>query len=395
MDVRTLIATNLVLLAAYAGALWLLSATQVEMTGVRWLKRALISALAGSALIVLRGKIPDLLSVVAASELIIGAMVLLHTGLIEFVGKRYQRLRADAAILAIMLVLYVPYTYLTPSVAVRVEIYSLAMAAEAAFCMSTLLQADPADRDAAVLSMAAMFGLITVFGVVRAIFTSIHGAPQVLLTNDFYQAIAVLIQILISSGLAFGFVWMTTARLRRELERMVRTDFLTGLLNRRALLDEAEREMARSRRNGSPLSLLVIDIDHFKQINDTRGHSIGDAALCAVADRLKNGLRAHDYLARYGGEEFVMLLPDTGLQDAFGIAERLRTNVNSAPPAFGHDALPVTISIGVAELDSHDEGWDAFIRRGDHALYAAKQAGRNCTAVAEPGGMLTVPSHES
>jgi len=386
MDVRTLIATNLVLLASYAAALWLLSSTQPGMKGVRWLKRTFISALLGSVLIVLRGKIPDLLSVIAGCELVIGALALLHAGLAEFVNRSFKRLWADGAVLTLMLVLYIPFTYIEPSVGERVIIYSLAMATEGALCMGTLLLADPDDRDVSVIAMAGLFGLITIFGVARAIFTLFHGAPDMLMTEDAYQAIAVMIQILIASGLAFGFVWMTTARLRRELERMVRTDFLTGLLNRRALLDEADREIARSRRNASPLSLLVIDIDHFKQINDTCGHTAGDAALCAIAETLRRSRRSYDHLARYGGEEFVMLLPGTVCQDAYTIAERLRTSVDNANAAHanGPCRLPVTISIGVAELESPDEDWDALVRRGDHALYAAKQAGRNCTIIAEP-----------
>lgn len=391
MDIRTLIATNLALLAAYAGALWFLAVTQPGLKGVRWLQRTFVSALAGSLLIVLRGKIPDILSVIAGCELVIGALALLHAGLAEFVNRSFTRLWADAVVLGLMLVVYIPYTYVTPSVGARIIIYSLAMAAESSLCMATLLRADPADRDASVLSMAALFGLITIFGLVRAIFTSFHGAPDVLMTRDAYQAIAVLIQILISSGLAFGFVWMTTAHLRRELERMVRTDFLTGLLNRRALLDEAEREIARSRRNAAPLSVLVIDIDHFKQINDTCGHTAGDAALCAVAENLKRNRRAYDHLARYGGEEFVMLLPGTNGEDAYRIAERLRTALAGTNATAGHHSLPVTISIGVAELESLEEDWDSLILRGDRALYAAKKAGRNRTAVAESAVLQSTP----
>lgn len=379
MDVRTLIATNLVLLGTYAAALWLLSATQPGMKGVRWLKRTFISALVGSILIVLRGKIPDTLSVVVGCELVIGALALLHAGLAEFVGRSFSRLRADVVVLGLMLALYIPYTYIHPSVATRIVIYSSAMAAETALCTGTLLLADPADRDLSVMAMAALFGLITIFGVARAIFTSIYGAPAVLMSRDPWQALAVLVQILISSGLAFGFVWMTTARLHRELERMVRTDFLTGLLNRRALLEEAEREIARSRRNGTPLSVLLIDIDHFKQVNDTCGHTAGDAALCTIARLLLNSRRNYGHLARYGGEEFIMLLPETAGPDAFHIAERLRTSIHSANISPGHSGRAITISIGAAELDSPDGDWDALIRRADHALYTAKLSGRNRT----------------
>ena len=160
-----------------------------------------------------------------------------------------------------------------------------------------------------------------------------------------------------------------------RLERMVRTDSLTGLGNRRLFDERLRQEWRLSRNLGVPLSLLMIDIDHFKRINDTRGHTAGDAVLRKVATLLSTTTRETDTCTRYGGEEFAILLPATEIAKATELAERLRIAVAGA--AIGEN--PVTISIGVAtgEPQAPDFGGLSLVEHADSALYAAKQAGRN------------------
>lgn len=162
-------------------------------------------------------------------------------------------------------------------------------------------------------------------------------------------------------------------RLAQVLEVRALTDFLTGAANRRAGVEALEREAARARREQTPLSFALFDIDHFKRINDTFGHAAGDEALRSVANTLRQAVRVSDWLVRWGGEEFLLLLPGAAEKDAFQLADRLREKVMRA-----HPNPPITVSAGVSELQVGAEPPDAAVKRADARLYEAKAAGRNC-----------------
>ncbi|MEG0150637.1 MAG: diguanylate cyclase [Comamonas sp.] len=159
-----------------------------------------------------------------------------------------------------------------------------------------------------------------------------------------------------------------------ELELLAHSDPLTGLLNRRGFDARMLYALALAKRGNRPLSLLAMDIDHFKSVNDVFGHEVGDMVLQCVAQVLKSRLRVSDVLARMGGEEFIALLPDTSLDTAMELAEELRTRMESAPMPHGQQ---VTLSIGVSCLSDTDMEASGLLRRSDEALYNAKAAGRN------------------
>lgn len=167
--------------------------------------------------------------------------------------------------------------------------------------------------------------------------------------------------------------------LKEELQRQARTDNLTGLANRRSFFEHAEEALSRSRRHGHPLSLIAIDIDHFKQINDDYGHPAGDRVLQDFAGCCNSALREEDLCARTGGEEFCVLLPDTGHDAALVLAERLREMTQDCRPLPEHPALQATISLGVACLGEGDTNFGSLFSRADRALYRAKDLGRNRT----------------
>ncbi|MBI2072760.1 MAG: diguanylate cyclase [Gemmatimonadetes bacterium] len=163
---------------------------------------------------------------------------------------------------------------------------------------------------------------------------------------------------------------------REELERLSRTDGLTGLPNRRHLMETLEKEARRAQRNARPFALLMIDVDHFKRYNDAFGHLAGDDVLKRVADALQGTVRTADYAARYGGEEFIALLPETPLDSALEVAERIRTRM--AEEEFGTNGSRVTLSIGLGEFPTDGATPEAVIAAADGALYRAKEHGRNC-----------------
>jgi diguanylate cyclase (GGDEF)-like protein len=154
------------------------------------------------------------------------------------------------------------------------------------------------------------------------------------------------------------------------------TDALTGLANRRGFDQELSQRVARRRRGGPPLSLVLVDVDHFKRFNDEHGHQAGDAVLSQVADVLTESTRQMDFLARYGGEEFSVVLPGTTLEEAKVVAERIRGAVEKRAFKFHGKQLHVTVSAGLAEADIKEEE-AALLGRTDAAMYAAKNAGRN------------------
>lgn len=165
-------------------------------------------------------------------------------------------------------------------------------------------------------------------------------------------------------------------QLEARLEHMVNTDALTNLASRRRILEILEQEHGRASRYGSPLAILAVDIDHFKQINDNHGHDAGDEALRAFASVLRSGLRSHDSAGRMGGEEFMVVLPETGPDEALQVAERLRAMVAELAVCVDKKVIRLTTSIGIASLDSCATV-EELIKAADHALYAAKDAGRN------------------
>lgn len=173
----------------------------------------------------------------------------------------------------------------------------------------------------------------------------------------------------------------TVRRAERQLVTLASTDPLTGLSNRRNLIDQAEQALTRSRDAGQPTALVIADIDHFKHINDAHGHEAGDRTIVHVAALLARCCRAQDIAARWGGEEFLVLLPATDTGAAILVAERIRAAVAAQPLAHGSTAIAVTLSLGVAEVARHETLGPA-IARADHALYRSKEDGRNRVTMA-------------
>jgi diguanylate cyclase (GGDEF)-like protein len=167
------------------------------------------------------------------------------------------------------------------------------------------------------------------------------------------------------------------ARLFEETRRLAITDGLTGVYNRRHFMTLATREWQRARRYHRPLAVIMLDIDHFKWVNDTYGHAVGDDVLQQVAQRCRAGLREVDILARYGGEEFVILLPDTTGAAAQTTAERLGQLIGHKPYPTAEGKLLITASLGVAHAEADISSVSALLDLADQALYAAKAAGRN------------------
>lgn len=200
----------------------------------------------------------------------------------------------------------------------------------------------------------------------------------------------------LSAAFGFAVAWLIfakgpqTARQHDSgtLVSEARTDALTGLKNRRSFNEELNRQFAQRQRQRIVFSLLLIDLDHFKQVNDTHGHPAGDLVLKTIAELLIKTLREMDLVYRFGGDEFAVICPGSQLREAAAAAERIRRAVETTPLQLKHQGLSLTLSIGVAEVRD-SEITDGLLQRADEALYAAKHAGRNRVRLHD--GKLCVP----
>jgi len=186
-------------------------------------------------------------------------------------------------------------------------------------------------------------------------------------------------------AMSLGFLLLLREKQELETERLAMTDALTGVYNRRTLFDLGEKEISRARRTGASLSVIILDLDHFKRINDKYGHLGGDAVLLRFVEVVRGCLRQSDVLTRYGGEEFCIILPDVGIAGAKVVGERIRATVEASTFFVGAIPLKVTSSVGVAALPNGggEVTLSTLVARADQALYIAKRDGRNRVSVAK------------
>uniref|UniRef100_B8DNJ7 diguanylate cyclase n=1 Tax=Nitratidesulfovibrio vulgaris (strain DSM 19637 / Miyazaki F) TaxID=883 RepID=B8DNJ7_NITV9 len=213
------------------------------------------------------------------------------------------------------------------------------------------------DRRQVRFHFAVLCGLAVLGTLLSAVIYTLHNHSQLRIIEGNNQALT---------------------RLNEELRRIAERDHLTGCFNRRRLDEAMNAELARSARSGHPLALAMLDLDHFKAVNDQHGHGVGDAMLAHVTEIIRNQLREPDLLARVGGEEFALLLPDTGEREAVTLLERVRRKVQETPLPHADGPIPMTVSAGVAESRPDIEP-GRWMHVADAALYMAKRCGRNRT----------------
>jgi diguanylate cyclase (GGDEF)-like protein len=192
-------------------------------------------------------------------------------------------------------------------------------------------------------------------------------------------ALAALLGLLVAT--AQGAQRRAQQRHEAQLLEACRFDSLSGAMSRAYLNERGARDVSLARRHGRPLAVAMIDIDHFKRVNDTHGHATGDAVIRALAATCRNSLRHEDYVGRIGGEEFVCVMPETAASEAMACAERIRTNFARVHLSCPTGEVSATVSIGVAVLGDQD-GWDALLGEADAAMYRAKHGGRNRSVLA-------------
>lgn len=330
----------------------------------------------GLFLIGLRFLIPDALSIVVANTLLVASIAYMITVARIFYGRPPAwNLLAGVSILTFVLFGY--FTLLRNDLVVRVFIYSTI----AAILVHLIARefARPIENEAwsgpRLLLRMALYAYA--LSMLLRMLLILSGMEQDTLTPKTGNALAYIVGTMINGFWPLALALLVGQRLEGQQRRLARTDPLTGILNRRGFEDRMEHELARSRRTGETVSMLLLDIDLFKRINDLFGHQAGDYALVRFAGRIGDNLREIDSFGRLGGEEFAVLLPATSHAKSFEAAERLRNSI--AGMEFKADGKPytMTISIGVASNDSDGNDFAGLYGEADRRLYAAKETGRN------------------
>ncbi|TRZ55626.1 MAG: GGDEF domain-containing protein [Rhodocyclaceae bacterium] len=329
----------------------------------------------GSFGLALRGMVPDFFSIVLANALTLAWLL--------FVLRSVRQRREPGSNvfgwsvigLSVLLLLY--FTYLLPDTQIRIVITSVAMAILVVRPVLALLAAIPGvSRRAKIFTAICLAGLGLVM-VARAVLTTKWGANADFLGPDFIQFASNLLFAMFAVLATLGIFWIEAEQLQADLARLAMFDSLTATLNRRAFMLEYERELSRCQREKIGLALAIFDLDHFKDVNDTHGHVVGDEVLRRVADILRGSLRGHDVLGRYGGEEFALLMPGADIAAAIAGTERARLAVGERPIKAGRLSIQITVSAGVAAYGADGLDWESLLRSADAALYEAKRAGRN------------------
>lgn len=353
--------------------------------GLRWWSLGLLLNAAAYALFSLRGRIPDGLSVLAANLTLGAVFVCMLMAVRQFYGLRMPW-RAVAALMGVLLVLLLVFQQ---HFMARVIVVSLVLGALTAWVLWDLVSEKHhrIGRGVWLLAAALAFqGLVFVLRVVLVV--QVDGEPRVdrMLAGEGGQTLTFFTAFLVVLLGSLGFVFMSRDRADENNRVLAALDPLTGAANRRSLIAALDRDVARALRMREPMALMMVDVDHFKEVNDRYGHLVGDRVLCSVVEVLRQRVRAQDLVGRYGGEEFMVLLPDTGLLGAEQLARELCKAVEDVHcPIDGMPGpgLAVTVSIGVfgGRLEPADS-WDMLIAAADRALYQAKKNGRNRVEVA-------------
>jgi diguanylate cyclase (GGDEF)-like protein len=350
------------------------------LRGVKFMIYGYATSAVGMELLALHDHIPQFFSITVANCLLVLINVFVYWGIAELLHlRRPQRWLLPASIIpTVAISLY--FSYVRPDVSARIIGISLLAVAQYSLIVHLLSGPGPVRVYMPRLGLSDLFSLYSVINIYRAWEAHLHD-PRSLLTSAGTSIFAFLTPILIAVMTGLGFIWLAMAQLQHELEMQSQTDSLTGLLNRRALEQIGATAIEQARRQSSALSLIILDLDRFKSINDEHGHDGGDVVLHHAARCLRDNLREVDHVARLGGEEFVAVLPGTGQARAAEIAENLRLCLARLTVEHFSQEIRLSASFGVSTMLPTDTTWFEILRRGDRALYLAKEQGRDRVAV--------------
>jgi diguanylate cyclase (GGDEF)-like protein len=375
VDNRTLLGCLVIMTGMFATVFCAVKRMYPHAEGSGHFALGYLAALLACILFTCRGVIPAFLTVVVANTLVFGCFTVIYQGILNFFGvkRRIYPLWVLVGLAAL------PLTWFS---VVHNEIVPRAVIISLLHALIRGLIAIELFRQARGRPLLALFGyFMTLYGLTglnRAAFVLVNGMPNDFMAHNTAQSALLLIEVIFICIMGLFKLLMLYGGLLSQIQKQSFQDPLSGALNRRGIEDKLVSELKRISRSHQKLSIALIDVDHFKAINDTQGHAAGDAALRGVVDAISERLRAYDYLGRFGGDEFLLLLPQTPWQDSQIVADRVDHAVRQLTVLANGQSL--TISIGITEAIPSDDA-TTVLARADKALYQAKTAGRSCSRV--------------
>ncbi|CAN5643570.1 hypothetical protein BH10ACI4_BH10ACI4_30330 [soil metagenome] len=391
MNIHTLHIEHVMLLAIYTLLVVANSLLYKSMKGIHWFSLYNCFALLGAVSVALRGQIPDFISIVLGNLFVVVCYFCLFLSVTALLGRKTFQLYLQVFFVLVGGLTMLQYGYFHPNTKLRLLAYSIVLGCQQAQIAIFLFRTRTGILHRACSAMALILASLASMNFIRILGVAYQGAPNNYLQAGDFLAWIVVANTCLQCGAVVAYVWLTAALLRRDLEIQASTDPLTGLLNRRAIEVAAEAALLYSRQHQANLSVLTIDLDGFKAINDTFGHNYGDTTLIAVARCLESGLRKGDLLARTGGDEFVLLLPNTSLASATALADTLRHSIESLviqsdnrESSGDQSRAKMSATFGLVQAE-RSSTWEQLITYCDKALYAGKRAGGNqISAFASP-----------
>ncbi|MFC0350437.1 GGDEF domain-containing protein [Undibacterium danionis] len=377
IDPRTIMVVWAALNILFAGMLALVGMHAGKVRGMRqWALGDLLIgiSLAISSQIMMS---PPLFVVIVATLTLGCGLGLLYNGIESFKGGR-SRYWITAVFALIMLVNNTVFGVWYPEPKIRIASNFLLFALVHIVCARALFVQISQPLRTAYWLAAASVSVIAILALVRVVSIIFTPADSVrMFTASGVNPGVFFFASLAQMSMSFAFMLLINYTLANELKELAATDSLTGILNRRTIEVETMRQLAQIKRSGDNVAIMMIDVDHFKQINDRHGHPAGDEVLRRLAHLMRSVVRGTDYISRYGGEEFCILLPATGEKQAAALAERLRRLYSELRVDWNGHSLQSTISIGVADSRQAGSDLEILIKAVDTALYQAKHQGRN------------------
>ena len=321
-------------------------------------------------------RLPDFLITILSNILLLTGQGLFYIALSQFTGFKYSKVLV-IGVIATVLSFLLYFRYWDDDIGKRVITLSLGSVAMVLILIYQLWQTRKTSLRFSANLMLVSFLIHGIFLIVRTI-SILLDPPQDTLSLSPTQSATYLLSFALSFFWSMGFIIMVSQRLRNDLMEVATMDVLTRIPNRRATQNFLEKELSRLQRNQGEFSVLLIDIDNFKQVNDRWGHAVGDYVLAKTAGIFQSIIRKHDWVGRWGGEEFLIILP--GPCDAGLLAERVRSEIADSEYRHGAAAFGITVSIGVA-CAQHSDQIDEILKNADKALYRAKLT-KNTVSVA-------------
>lgn len=378
IDNKTLFACQTILTAVFTVAFLSMRRMYRHLPGTGSFALGFFCGFLGFVLTVLRSSVPNFISIVVLHFFMLAAFALFYRGILLFFrSPRTTRFLWTSIAVATLLLTY--FSTVDNRIAPRIVIISLVLLLARGLIAVELFR--QAGQRSSLNIFAVLMAIYALFGACRVIATFLHGPPYDLLETSRFQTVPLIINLVFICIIGLFCLLMLSSELVAIVEAQSLHDHVSGALNRRGIDQRLALELSRAERDGDRLAIALIDIDHFKQINDTAGHAAGDAALKQVAQVISARLRSYDFFGRYGGDEFLLVLPQTSSDDALRIAERMEQAIRGL--TVSRLALPITLSIGLT-FATPGETAVSILARADMALYDAKRAGRNCTRILLP-----------